>query len=223
MKVYFTYGTSENQPFIGGWTEVEAPDIKTACALFRAYHPDKTEGILNCADYYTEEQFKDTTMHEEGNYGYRCRERISLTHKLLKEDSRKGIVITPGGFAFLKDFEKPLHESLGAAVGGWFEIVHPKNLEAPYCMMVNEEGLLKRLPLNNIASCLYNTQIHGQPIVGAAVIMKDGYVDGEPDIVGLDDDDIKAIAAKLAKYNTKLMDDEAAYIACLGLGKGETK
>ena len=43
-KFYFTYGT-EGQPFVGGWTEVEAPDGHAACAAFRACHPDKTEGL----------------------------------------------------------------------------------------------------------------------------------------------------------------------------------
>ena len=38
---YFTYGSS-GQPFIGGWTEVNAPNYGAACAAFRAYHPDKT-------------------------------------------------------------------------------------------------------------------------------------------------------------------------------------
>ena len=45
-KFYFTYG-SEGQPFCGGWTEVEAPNLHAACAAFQAYHPDKTEGLLN--------------------------------------------------------------------------------------------------------------------------------------------------------------------------------
>ena len=45
-KFYFTYGT-DGQPFFGGWTEVEAPDAHAACAAFRAYHPDKTEGLVN--------------------------------------------------------------------------------------------------------------------------------------------------------------------------------
>lgn len=47
-KFYFTYGT-EGQPFVGGWTEVDAPDDHTACDVFRAYHPDKTDGLLNCS------------------------------------------------------------------------------------------------------------------------------------------------------------------------------
>ena len=35
MKYYFTYGT-DGQPFVGGWTEVEAPNADIACAAFRA-------------------------------------------------------------------------------------------------------------------------------------------------------------------------------------------
>lgn len=50
-KFYFTYGT-DGQPFVGGWTEVEAPDRRAACAAFRSYHPDKTEGLLNCSSVY---------------------------------------------------------------------------------------------------------------------------------------------------------------------------
>ena len=61
-KFYFTYGT-DGQPFFGGWTEVEAPDAHAACAAFRAYHPDKTEGLVNCSSIYDEEKFKLTGMY----------------------------------------------------------------------------------------------------------------------------------------------------------------
>ena len=67
---YFTYGT-EGQPFFGGWTEVDAPDR-------RAYHPDKTEGLLNCSSVYEEEHFKLTEMYRESNFGFRCHEIITL-------------------------------------------------------------------------------------------------------------------------------------------------
>lgn len=75
---YFTYG-SEGQPFPGGWTEIEAPDARSACALFRAFHPDKTEGLLNCSSVYSEDGFFKTEMPKEGNLGSRCRERITVT------------------------------------------------------------------------------------------------------------------------------------------------
>lgn len=83
-KFYFTYGT-EGHPFFGGWTEVEAPDRHAACAAFRAYHPDKTEGLLNCCSCYTEEDFKKTSMYQrpDGNFGHRCHETITLRRELL--------------------------------------------------------------------------------------------------------------------------------------------
>lgn len=76
-KFYFTYGT-EGQPFVGGWTEVEAPTVKAATIAFRAFHPDKTPGLLNCSDVYTQELFERTEMFREGNFGHRCRELIQL-------------------------------------------------------------------------------------------------------------------------------------------------
>lgn len=76
-RFYFTYG-SEGQPFYGGWTEIEAPDVHAACAAFRAYHPDKTEGLLNCCSIYHEEGFKKTEMYRSGNFGRRCHEVITL-------------------------------------------------------------------------------------------------------------------------------------------------
>ena len=77
-KFYFTYG-AEGQPFVGGWTEVEAPDGHAACAAFRAYHPDKTEGLLNCYGVYDEAHFKLTEMYRRDNFGFRCHEFIQIT------------------------------------------------------------------------------------------------------------------------------------------------
>lgn len=77
-KFYFTYGTS-GQPYFGGWTEVVAPNRNVACAAFRAVHPDKTDGLLNCSSVYSEEQFDKTQMAgDKGNFGYFCHEVISV-------------------------------------------------------------------------------------------------------------------------------------------------
>ena len=67
------------QPFVGGWTEVDAPDGHAACAAFRAYHPDKTEGLLNCSSVYDEAHFKLTEMYRRDNFGFRCHELIQIT------------------------------------------------------------------------------------------------------------------------------------------------
>ena len=74
---YFTYGTDPDMPFRGGWTVIQAPNIKAAAKIFEAYHPNPDgPELLNCAACYTEEAFKRTRMHSEGNYGAFCHEMI---------------------------------------------------------------------------------------------------------------------------------------------------
>ena len=86
-KFYFTYGQSDRQPFKGGWTEVEAANAEDACRAFRLVHPDRTPGILNCAGIYTEEQFRNTAMHNDhrGNFDRFCVERITFTHEIIDD------------------------------------------------------------------------------------------------------------------------------------------
>ena len=84
---YFTYGSDERFPFQYGWTEIEAQDMPTAQAAFRLFHPNRPKSHdLNCADCYTEAEFKATEMYEEGNYyGIRCHERIVLTREVFTQ------------------------------------------------------------------------------------------------------------------------------------------
>lgn len=107
----------------------------------------------------------------------------------------KGLVIYAGDQIRheVKDYGEPLYQTIGQTVGGHIELVRPVGLPDPLLMIVNEEGLLRGLELNLIASILYGILDHGQPIVGNAVIMKQGFVNGEPDIVGLDDADISIL------------------------------
>ena len=99
----------------------------------------------------------------------------------------KGIVVTTDLEIRIEEFSDPLYKTVGSAVGGYIEHVHPMRLARPLCMIVNEEGRLLDLPLNYVGSYFYGTDQHGEPIVGNIVIMKDGYRGGEPDIVGLND------------------------------------
>lgn len=82
---YFTYG-SEDQPFVGGWTRVIACNIQDAVDLFRKAHPDKTEGLLNCAAYYTDKEFYSTSMWLKGNLGSYEQEVIVKSPELSFED-----------------------------------------------------------------------------------------------------------------------------------------
>ena len=53
------------------------------------------------------------------------------------------------------------------------EFVHPMRLPCPYVMAIDESGLSKRLPMNPLGSWLYQTDIHGHPIVGDLLFFKD--------------------------------------------------
>lgn len=106
----------------------------------------------------------------------------------------KGILIKTSGGTFARDYGEPLFQTVGADVGGYIEIVHPRGLPDPFVMIVNEEGLLMGLRINRTGCALYGTKEHGQPIVGDIVIMKEGWRDGEPDIVGLEGEDFDALA-----------------------------
>ena len=84
QKFYFTYGTSEQYPYKGGWTEVIAETKHMAILAFKVVHPDVHEGILNCASVYTEEEFTSSGM-TTGNYGA-CRHETIILSQIVKED-----------------------------------------------------------------------------------------------------------------------------------------
>ena len=90
-------------------------------------------------------------------------------------------------------------DGLQEIVGGYIEVVHPIGLDRPYCMVVNEEGRLIGLEKNVIGSLVYGMLIHGEPIVGNIAILKDGWRNGERDIVGLDEDDIPRVCEMLER------------------------
>lgn len=108
----------------------------------------------------------------------------------------KGLIITTDNIIRIKDFTAPAYKSVGEAVGGYIEIVHPKRLTSPYCMVVNEEGLLQHLPLNLHGSYLYCTDQHGSPIVGDVVILKEEYGDMGIDLAGLSDEECVELAER---------------------------
>jgi len=96
----------------------------------------------------------------------------------------KGIVIAPDMTIDVQNFTEPIHKSVGAVVGGYIEHLVPWGIKRPYCLICNDDGLALGLPPNPVGSCLY-----GRPVVGTVVLMKDGFVNGEPDIIGLSDEE----------------------------------
>lgn len=84
----------------------------------------------------------------------------------------KAVVFTTKNTAYVRDFLEPMSQTAEEVVGDWVERVRPVGLPG-YLMLVNENGLLKNLPLNIAGSLFYGTQFHGSPIVGDIVIAKD--------------------------------------------------
>lgn len=114
----------------------------------------------------------------------------------------KGIVITTKDEMRVQEFSEPAHKSIGEAVGGRIEVVRPKRLEYPYCMLVNEEGVILKLPINSFGSFLYGTNYHVNWILGDIVLLKEGInSDGERDILGLDEQDIKYLCDMVSTKN----------------------
>ena len=93
----------------------------------------------------------------------------------------------------------PLYKLARDIVGGHIETVYPRRLDPLFALIVNEEGLLKNLPINPVASWLYGADTHGHPITGDALILKIGLFNGEPDVIGIPDNEIKACMRKLLR------------------------
>jgi len=111
----------------------------------------------------------------------------------------KTLKVTTANEVTIINVEEPLHISLREHVGGYIEIVNPRGLRHPFCMIVDEEGRLKYKPRNTVGCVLYETHKHGAPIVGDIVIMRTEQTDDGIDLVGLTDDDIVELALGIGK------------------------
>lgn len=92
-----------------------------------------------------------------------------------------GILVKTNNEVSIVELTMPLHVSLGGYVDGYIEHVNPKGLKSPHCMIVDEEGLCKKKPLNMFGTIVCANAF---PIVGDVVFCKDGYRGEDADIIG---------------------------------------
>lgn len=106
----------------------------------------------------------------------------SETYLLLKADGTYSRVNIP-----YPEFNDNVHKLIGFE---WFELV---SIRDKFYFVVDECGKLYKepKPVNKKASLFYPGMLHGDMIVGDVLIGKHGYVDGEADIVGLSEEDLK--------------------------------
>lgn len=132
----------------------------------------------------------------------------------------KAIKITTDNEISTVTVPEPTWKGMGQLVGGHFETVRPwglYDLNTPYkeqlLMLVNREGRLIWLERNIVGTALYNntpTSTRFEPIVGDILIMTEGFVNGELDIVGLDDEQLHVVMTALKnkfKYLTEVEDE----------------
>ena len=107
-----------------------------------------------------------------------------------------GVVITHDFKMYKKDFENPLYESVEPVLDGYMEIVRPVSLPEPFRMIVNEEGILKGLPLNAVGTVWYEGAI-----VGNIIVFKQGFTDEGPDILGLTEEECLKIIGMVSEMS----------------------
>lgn len=107
----------------------------------------------------------------------------------------KLIVVKTNNTTEVKEFSLPLYQSLGEAVGGYFEVVRPRCMPKGYCFVCNDNGHALQLSLNLIASALYG---HG-PVVGDIVICLEGFTEEGPDFIAIDDKEFDFITQWINK------------------------
>ena len=80
-----------------------------------------------------------------------------------------------------------------------------KELKKDSCivMLVDEEGLLKSLEPNILASWLYETDQHGFPIAGNVLFVGTGYTDMGFDICGISDEIAEALQQELKEKSAE--------------------
>ena len=101
------------------------------------------------------------------SFNYILAERMKkVKQKTVKVTTDNKISIIDVDFGDFRDIQR--------AIGGNFETVHTR-LMADYfknlsvIMLVDEEGILKGLPLNALGCAFYGTQRRGNPIVGDVI------------------------------------------------------
>jgi len=93
-------------------------------------------------------------------------------------------------------------------IGGWMEIVRPVGLPG-YCLIVDEEGLLKQKLFNLYGSYWYGYYRHNAPIVGDILVSK---LDEPGNLISLTPEDVIHIKDRIRIIPTLFSDKITGYL-----------
>lgn len=116
-------------------------------------------------------RYKKERPHEPASSGTQKINQFNFRRKRGICKEMKTVKVTTDNKISVIDVNFNDFRAIQRAIGGHFETVHTQ-LMADYfkdpsvIMLVDEEGLIKELPLNPVGSALYGTAKHGIPLVG---------------------------------------------------------
>lgn len=151
-------------------------------------------------------RYKKERQHEPASSGALVNIQFNFRRKRGICKEMKTVKITTDNKISVIDVNFNDFRAIQRAIGGHFETVHTQ-LMADYfhdpsvIMLVDEEGIIKGLPLNLVGSALYGTVKHGNPIVGDLIF---GIAAGE-DIVA--PDDVEGLKERLLHTFTGLQEE----------------
>lgn len=119
----------------------------------------------------------------------------------------KTVKVTTNNTVSVIDIDFDNFREIQKAISGHFETVHTLQMEKYFgdpsiIMLVDEEGLLKSLPMNSFGSLMYGLLDHGHPIVGDLILAK---IAGE-DITA--PDDVELIKDKILRDFPVMKEDK---------------
>ena len=147
----------------------------------------------------------------------------------------KVIVITPEGNISTKEFPSGTYREQNKQLSGMIgeacrnvEHVMPVRLytglggypDYPYngrCrpnMLVDEEGMYHNLKVNIVGSWLYQTDIHGCPILGNIIIAEETEKGDGLDFIGLSDDQFKLLMPQFERLCKKARENHEIIAYC---------
>jgi hypothetical protein len=107
-------------------------------------------------------------MKKIENYYLQLKDLLSnLTNKDGEMENKMLIIKTNGDIGYVRFEKKPSLKQMQDIVGGYIEITTIPFLEeqGDYIAIVNEEGMLNRLPVNHLTNALFGAYLYGDIII----------------------------------------------------------
>lgn len=106
---------------------------------------------------------------------------------------------TVDGSVSVVSIEEPMVDNVKEHIGGWMELVYPTRVPiVPWLddlhrlvLVVDDEGFLRDKDINRLGCFMYETYMHGTPVVGDIIVAIEDLT--IPDMAGFDDEQLEFI------------------------------